>query len=139
MPGMTETRINQSQPVDGLWCPAMRAPPRSRGCPASRTCPRYDVAIVGVPFDTGVTYRPGARFGPAPHPAVAPGCCGHTTQRWTFRRSPISRWSTPATSFQSIRHRHRVPADRGACDALIRGRRRADHRSAETTRSPIRC
>ena len=25
----------------------------------------YDVAIVGVPFDAGVTYRPGARFGPA--------------------------------------------------------------------------
>jgi agmatinase len=25
----------------------------------------YDVAIVGVPFDSGVTYRPGARFGPA--------------------------------------------------------------------------
>lgn len=26
---------------------------------------RCDVAIVGVPFDNGVTYRPGARFGPA--------------------------------------------------------------------------
>jgi agmatinase len=25
---------------------------------------RVDVAIVGVPFDAGVTYRPGARFGP---------------------------------------------------------------------------
>lgn len=24
----------------------------------------YDVAIVGMPFDLGVTYRPGARFGP---------------------------------------------------------------------------
>jgi len=24
-----------------------------------------DVAIIGIPFDTGVTYRPGARFGPA--------------------------------------------------------------------------
>src|ERR1041384_7883946 len=24
-----------------------------------------DVAIVGVPFDSGVSYRPGARFGPA--------------------------------------------------------------------------
>ncbi|MCX7624070.1 MAG: agmatinase [Thermomicrobium sp.] len=24
-----------------------------------------DLAIVGIPFDTGVTYRPGARFGPA--------------------------------------------------------------------------
>ncbi len=25
----------------------------------------YDVAVAGVPFDSGVTYRPGARFGPA--------------------------------------------------------------------------
>lgn len=25
----------------------------------------FDVAIVGVPFDSGVTYRPGARFGPS--------------------------------------------------------------------------
>src|SRR5215472_15130095 len=24
-----------------------------------------DVAVLGVPFDSGVTYRPGARFGPA--------------------------------------------------------------------------
>jgi agmatinase len=27
--------------------------------------PSYDVAVVGVPFDSGVTYRPGARFGPS--------------------------------------------------------------------------
>jgi agmatinase len=26
---------------------------------------RMDVAVVGVPFDSGVSYRPGARFGPA--------------------------------------------------------------------------
>lgn len=26
---------------------------------------RADVAVVGVPFDTGTTYRPGARFGPS--------------------------------------------------------------------------
>jgi agmatinase len=25
---------------------------------------RYDIGILGVPFDSGVTYRPGARFGP---------------------------------------------------------------------------
>ncbi|MBO1766186.1 agmatinase [Allobranchiibius sp. GilTou38] len=25
----------------------------------------YDVAVVGVPFDSGVSYRPGARFGPS--------------------------------------------------------------------------
>jgi len=26
---------------------------------------RCDVAVVGMPFDAGVSYRPGARFGPA--------------------------------------------------------------------------
>lgn len=25
----------------------------------------YDIAVLGVPFDTGVSYRPGARFGPS--------------------------------------------------------------------------
>lgn len=25
----------------------------------------HDIAVVGVPFDSGVTYRPGARFGPS--------------------------------------------------------------------------
>ncbi|MPY81347.1 MAG: agmatinase, partial [Actinophytocola sp.] len=32
---------------------------------ARRGIATYHVAVVGVPFDTGVSYRPGARFGPA--------------------------------------------------------------------------
>lgn len=32
--------------------------------PLARAAEPADVAIVGIPFDTGVTYRPGARFGP---------------------------------------------------------------------------
>jgi agmatinase len=53
------------QPVDG------RAVPRYAGAPTFARLPRLDevercdVAIVGVPFDSGTTYRPGARFGPA--------------------------------------------------------------------------
>jgi agmatinase len=45
--------------------------PRFAGPPtfASAPCPDevgdLDVAVVGVPYDTGVSYRPGARFGPA--------------------------------------------------------------------------
>ncbi len=44
--------------------------PRYAGEPTFARLPRLsdltaaDVAIVGVPFDTGVSYRPGARFGP---------------------------------------------------------------------------
>lgn len=33
--------------------------------PQRRDVDDHDIAVVGVPFDTGVTYRPGARFGPA--------------------------------------------------------------------------
>lgn len=45
--------------------------PRYGGFPTFARLPRldqvnnYDVAVVGVPFDSGVSYRPGARFGPA--------------------------------------------------------------------------
>ncbi|HEY3633276.1 MAG TPA: agmatinase [Jatrophihabitantaceae bacterium] len=33
--------------------------------PRREDVPGMDVAVVGVPFDSGVSYRPGARFGPA--------------------------------------------------------------------------
>ncbi len=45
--------------------------PRYGGAPTFARLPRWDevdradVVILGVPFDTGVSYRPGARFGPS--------------------------------------------------------------------------
>ena len=33
--------------------------------PRSVDVPDFDVAVIGAPFDSGVSYRPGARFGPA--------------------------------------------------------------------------
>ncbi len=33
--------------------------------PQLRDVSHADIAVVGVPFDTGVSYRPGARFGPS--------------------------------------------------------------------------
>jgi len=45
--------------------------PRYGGAPTFARLPRWDevdqadVVVLGVPFDTGVSYRPGARFGPA--------------------------------------------------------------------------
>jgi agmatinase len=33
--------------------------------PQLRDVPHADIAVVGVPFDAGVSYRPGARFGPS--------------------------------------------------------------------------
>src|SRR6201986_5526944 len=46
-------------------------PPRFGGPPTFALLPRRDevsrcdVAVVGIPFDSGTSYRPGARFGPA--------------------------------------------------------------------------
>jgi agmatinase len=51
--------------VDGLAVPRYAGLATFARLPRREDVPRYDVAVVGVPFDTGVTYRPGARFGPA--------------------------------------------------------------------------
>ena len=51
--------------TDGLDVPRFAGLTTFARLPRREDVTRYDVAIVGVPFDTGVTYRPGARFGPA--------------------------------------------------------------------------
>jgi agmatinase len=69
------TILNNGQPASGLS-------PHPVGPPNAMTVPRFagpdtfarlprlgdvvraDVAVLGVPFDSGVSYRPGARFGP---------------------------------------------------------------------------
>ena len=52
-------------PVDGRVVPRFAGPPTFARLPRRDEVADCDVAIVGVPFDSGVTYRPGARFGPA--------------------------------------------------------------------------
>ena len=53
-------------PVDTTKTPRFAAPPTFALLPRlSEVGGRCDVAVVGVPFDSGTTYRPGARFGPA--------------------------------------------------------------------------
>jgi guanidinobutyrase / D-arginase len=51
--------------VDGLRMPRFAGHTTFARLPRLEDVTRYDVAVVGVPFDSGVTYRPGARFGPA--------------------------------------------------------------------------
>jgi len=51
-------------PVDGRAVPRFAGPATFARLPAREEVERFDVAILGVPFDAGVTYRPGARFGP---------------------------------------------------------------------------
>jgi agmatinase len=51
--------------VDGLAVPRYAGLATYARLPRLEDVPRYDIAVAGVPFDSGVTYRPGARFGPA--------------------------------------------------------------------------
>jgi agmatinase len=51
-------------PEDSLKSPRFTGPATFARLPYVRTLEDVDVAIVGVPFDTGVTYRVGGRFGP---------------------------------------------------------------------------
>jgi agmatinase len=52
-------------PVDGLLVPRYAGHSTFARLPRIEDVESYDVSVVGVPFDSGVTYRPGARFGPS--------------------------------------------------------------------------
>jgi len=52
-------------PVDATVVPRYAGAATFARLPRIDEVARADVAVLGVPFDTGVTYRPGARFGPA--------------------------------------------------------------------------
>jgi agmatinase len=51
-------------PEDSLQTPRFTGPATFARLPHVPTTDEVDVAFVGVPFDTGVTYRVGGRFGP---------------------------------------------------------------------------
>jgi guanidinobutyrase / D-arginase len=52
-------------PMDASRTPRFAGPPTFALLPRRDEVSRCDVAVVGVPFDSGTSYRPGARFGPA--------------------------------------------------------------------------
>ncbi|MEU4562414.1 agmatinase [Actinoplanes sp. NPDC023936] len=52
-------------PVDAGAVPRFAGPATFARLPRIDEVSDVDVAIMGVPFDSGVSYRPGARFGPA--------------------------------------------------------------------------
>jgi agmatinase len=61
---MTEPRDVPKGPIDPLKVPRFAGPSTFARLPRLDEVDRCDVAVVGVPFDSGVTFRPGARFGP---------------------------------------------------------------------------
>ncbi len=52
-------------PIDTTKTPRFAGPPTFALLPRRDEVGHCDVVIAGVPFDSGVSYRPGARFGPA--------------------------------------------------------------------------
>ncbi len=52
------------QPVLGTKVPRFAGPSTFARLPELRDVKECDIAIVGIPFDAGTSYRPGARFGP---------------------------------------------------------------------------
>ena len=58
---MSEGRIG---PIDASLYPRFAGPATFARLPRIDEVASADIAIVGVPFDSGVSFRPGARFGP---------------------------------------------------------------------------
>lgn len=52
------------QPISGTILPRYAGASTFARLPELRDVPHCDVAIVGIPFDAGTSFRPGARFGP---------------------------------------------------------------------------
>ncbi|HVD02758.1 MAG TPA: agmatinase [Candidatus Dormibacteraeota bacterium] len=59
---MAEEVVGQ---VDGLSVPRYAGLATFARLPQLGQVPDYAVAVLGIPFDAGTTYRPGARFGPS--------------------------------------------------------------------------
>ena len=61
---MSQPTDHRSGPADATRIPRYAGPATFARLPRIDEVSRADVAILGVPFDSGVSYRPGARFGP---------------------------------------------------------------------------
>ena len=124
-------------PVDATKVPRYAGPPTFARLPRLDEVGRADVAVLGVPFDSGVSYRPGSAVRAVAHPAVVAAAAALQPGAGRARRSPSSRWPTPATSASTRstsarRSRPSRPVPRQRWRA-----RRGCSRSAATT--PSRC
>ena len=61
---MSNSDSTPIQPISGTVVPRFAGPSTFARLPELRDVSHCDVAIVGIPFDAGTSYRPGARFGP---------------------------------------------------------------------------
>jgi guanidinopropionase len=56
--------VSDSQPRDAFRSPRFSQPPTFMRLPYRTDLAGVDVALIGIPFDSGTTYRPGTRLGP---------------------------------------------------------------------------
>jgi agmatinase len=61
---LSESSAGPIGPVDGRLVPRFAGTSTFARLPEVDRVGDYDVAVLGVPFDNGTSYRPGARFGP---------------------------------------------------------------------------
>ena len=81
-PGRQEGRLTDTEgkpgaergPIDATRTPRFAGPPTFALLPRRDEVRRCDVAVAGVPFDSGTSYRPGARFGPSASMAGSVPC-----------------------------------------------------------------
>ncbi len=62
---MTAEREGPQGPADATVVPRFAGIATFARLPTADAVDRWDIAIAGIPFDAGTSYRPGARFGPA--------------------------------------------------------------------------
>ena len=61
---MTKRDTPPQEPVSGTELPRYAGPGTFCRLPTLNDVPYCDIAVLGIPFDSGTSYRPGARFGP---------------------------------------------------------------------------
>ncbi len=61
---MSEEKQPPIEPISGTIVPRYAGPSTFCRLPELRDVPYCDVAMLGIPFDSGTSYRSGARFGP---------------------------------------------------------------------------
>lgn len=59
-----QLKTSHPAPVDALVYPRFSGVPTFMRLPHIPSADQLDIALIGVPFDGGTTYRPGPRFGP---------------------------------------------------------------------------
>ena len=119
--------------------PRFAGPATFARLPTADAVPQWDIAVAGVPFDGGTSYRPGARFGPA---AVRQGSRLLRPYNPSLDALPfelaqvVDAGDIACTPFGPEEAVAQIEA--GGRDAAGR-RRAAGRRSEATTPSPCRC